>query len=196
MPGQRIDYAQEIGQARALQLVGDKRRGSSSTNALGCWEFSGSVNTDGYGQIFAKKNSNLLARGRASQTAFLLHIVSFLARNGRSPSQHCSHLCDNRKCFNPDHLVDEAAQVNNSRKGCWGDILCPEHGHPIVIFCAHAPKCVRAPMTAEHVICCESLREIAGEHSSQPGLLSVFVDSSSRPGTVSPPLSAFGQPDA
>lgn len=179
MPGARMDYAVELGQARCQIALADKNQNTCTISALGCWEFTGSVNTDGYGQIFLKKNSNLHLTGRSSQTAFLLHIVAFVAANGHHPVAHCSHLCDNRRCFNPAHLTDESATLNNSRKGCWGDILCPDHGHILVQFCGHQPKCIRHNLTAEHVQCCLTLRQIAEEHSSQPELLSAF--GSSRP---------------
>lgn len=69
-------------------------------------------------QVF-KKNRDLLAAGRGAQTAFLIHIVAYVAETGQDPpSMHISHLCDNRRCFNPYHLVAETPQLNNPRKGC------------------------------------------------------------------------------
>ena len=168
-------------------MVELKSQTTCQVGPLGCWLFTGSKNTDGYGQVFAKKNSNINATGREVQTAWLLHILAYLAVNGHAPQQHCSHLCDNRACFNPDHLVDESVEENNRRKGCWGDILCPEHGHAIVQFCSHSPRCIRPPMTAEHVTCCLTLRDIALEHTSQPGLRGLFT-SSSRPSSSSGPV--------
>jgi hypothetical protein len=175
-PRQRIDYAAELGQVRAQEILYEKRTNNMVVGARGCWEFTGSLNTDGYGQIWSKKNSTIAAglTGRSSQTAFLLHVVAFLAHTGHAPVYSCSHLCDNTKCFNPDHLVDESLEDNNGRKGCWGDVYCPEHGHVIVSFCTHIPKCIRAPLTAEHVRCCLTMQDIAMEHSSEPGLRELF----------------------
>lgn len=153
MARQRLDYDQELGGVRALALF-NQRTADCQTNDTGCFLFQGSLNTDGYGQIFAKKNSNLGATGRKAQTAFLIHIVAFLARNGHAPINHCSHLCDRRACFNPDHLVDEVATVNNSRKGCPGDIYCPVHGDLLAALCAHQPKCIRPPRGSDTVVCC------------------------------------------
>lgn len=189
MPGARIDYESEIGTVRAGEIVRDKKR-TCHTSHLGCWEFVGSRNSDGYGQVWTKKNSNMEMEGRGAQSAFLLHIVAYLAANGDAGGQHVSHLCDNPSCFNPAHLIAESPAANNARKGCWGGILCPDHGHPIVTFCSHTPKCIRPPMTAQHVECCLTKREIAIEHSSQQSLRAVFVErdgdvDSSRPGTSS-----------
>lgn len=184
MPGAAINYNVELGQARAQAIVAEKARTACARNALGCMEFTGSLNTSGYGQVYTKKNSNMHLTGRGVQTAFLLHTVAYLAKNGTAPMAHCSHLCDNPKCFNDEHLVDESAIHNNARKGCWGDILCPTHGHPIVQFCSHSPKCIRQPMTGEKVMCCKDLEDIALEHSSQPGFSQAFIQqSSSRPST-------------
>ncbi|MBN6743272.1 hypothetical protein JKG47_22960 [Acidithiobacillus sp. MC6.1] len=69
-----------------------------------------------------KRNADLNRTGRDSQTAFLIHVVSFVAAHNRNPAHHVSHLCDRPRCFNPDHLCDETAIMNNSRKGCPGPI--------------------------------------------------------------------------
>jgi hypothetical protein len=47
----RINYNVEIGPARAHRLVMEKRETSCEENEIGCWLFTGSTNTDGYGQV-------------------------------------------------------------------------------------------------------------------------------------------------
>ncbi|KAL1980362.1 hypothetical protein VTN96DRAFT_4233 [Rasamsonia emersonii] len=75
--------------------------------------------------VFAKKNRNIHRQGCLAQTAFLLHIISFVASNSADqPTLHISHLCDQCQCFNPDHLVAESGQTNNSRKGCPRPMTC------------------------------------------------------------------------
>lgn len=147
-------------------MVAARRANTSTDNTIGCWLFNGSKNTDGYGQIFIKKNSDLNRTGRTSQTAVLIHKVSWMAANGQNPGagHHVSHLCDNRACFNPDHLCAELAVVNNSRKGCAGEIACSAHHHVIVNLCPHSPRCIRPER--EDVFCCLSLKE------SSPGWMS------------------------
>lgn len=108
--------------------------------------------------MYTKKNADLHRVGRSAQTAFLLHVVSYVAAYDQHPAGlQISHRCDTRRCFNPDHLVAEAAAINNSRKGCAGPIACSVHGHIVVDLCAHAPLCIRPPR--EDVICCLAIRE-------------------------------------
>lgn len=95
--------------------------------------------------------------GRGAQTAFLLHIVSFVAKTGSNPDGHVSHLCDNRKCFNPSHLVDEPPAQNNGRKGCPGPIFCSVHGHCIADLCQHRPRCIRP--ARDDIFCCLAIKE-------------------------------------
>lgn len=108
-------------------------------------------------QVFTKKNADLNRTGRASQTAFLIHRLSFVAANGRDCVRDCSHLCDVRNCFNPDHLQDENALINNSRKGCPGLLACSVHHHVVCNLSPHTLKCIRAER--DDVFCCLSLKE-------------------------------------
>lgn len=145
-----------------------RRASSSNANALGCWVFTGSRNTDGYSQIFTKPNSRLGDTGRGAQRAFLLHVISFVSKDPdipHDPQAHVSHLCDVRACFNPDHLCQETSRVsisplhsgdstdqnskaNNSRKGCIGAVRCACSTAEI---CTHSPPCIRV---AKNVLCC------------------------------------------
>lgn len=107
--------------------------------------------------MYTKKNQDLGRTGRSAQTAFLLHRLSFLATTGRDATGHVSHLCNVAKCFNPDHLCDESAVVNNSRKGCPGPIICSVHHHLVVDLCPHQPRCIRPER--DDVNCCLALKE-------------------------------------
>jgi hypothetical protein len=151
-----IDLVANFGQARAHYAVMEKRLRSSETNSTDCWLFTGSKNTDGYGQIWLKRNADLEKPGKRP-VAVLAHRLAFLARTGRNIVEHASHRCDNPPCFNPDHICDESAYMNNGRKGCPGDIVCSVHGHVIVALCPHMPKCIRPPRDDVH--CCLSLAE-------------------------------------
>lgn len=142
MPGTRLNYNEEIGNQRAKSII-QKKRSESSTNNKDCWLFEGSKNTDGYAQVFMKPNSCLKFVGRKAQKAFLLHIVAQLSKSEQNQTtDNVSHLCNERACFNPDHLVNESPKNNNSRKGCPGTIFC-NHCSMISYICPHSPECIR-----------------------------------------------------
>lgn len=134
------DIAAEISRADALAHVNLVER---QVNARGCWIPVGkSRNTDGYVQVWLTGS----APGRRNQRAYLLHKLAMWAFGKALPtgkSEHASHLCDERACFNPGHLVAESIQANNSRKGCPGDVRCACGCNVVAFTCPHIPRCVR-----------------------------------------------------
>jgi len=85
----------------------------------GCWDWTASVNSKGYGLISVN--------GRLH----LAHRISYLWAKGEIPEGlQVDHLCFNKRCVNPDHLEAVTARVNTlrSRKAFATDERCAR-GH-------------------------------------------------------------------
>jgi len=134
----RIDY-NTISQAEAIHLLRSLLRNHKLCPTRACRLFLGSLNTDGYSQVQQK---NFASTGRKRN--LLGHILALRAAGRDAPreGQHASHLCDQRNCFEQQHIVVESVQANNLRKGCPGDVACT-HCTEIAYHCPHVPKCIR-----------------------------------------------------
>ncbi len=91
----------------------------------GCWEWTMSLGSHGYGQIgWGSKGSD-----RGATTA---HRVAWEASQGKIPEgMTVDHLCRNRKCINPAHLRLLTNLENARDNGMSRKTHCPA-GHPYV----------------------------------------------------------------
>lgn len=77
----------------------------------GCWEWTGLLSKSGYGKIKWRTYGDL----RVHRVAAALWMDTTI-----TDTRRVLHHCDNRKCFNPNHLflgTDKDNQVDCSRKG-------------------------------------------------------------------------------
>jgi len=84
-----------------------------------CWEFNIATQGSGYCQLQLNGSSYGTQQGY-----YLLHIWS-MRYHQRIPADlsnfgdaDCSHLCHNKRCVNPDHLVFEEGRNNKRRNVC------------------------------------------------------------------------------
>lgn len=75
----------------------------------GCWNWTGFVNDEGYGQLSVKCTGRITTRKA--------HAIVYESKNGAVPNgKKLDHLCRNRRCVNPDHL-EVVSNAENVRRG-------------------------------------------------------------------------------
>lgn len=85
--------------------------------ADGCWIWTASLDTHGYGQFYDGKKLR-----KAYRVAYELYV-------GPVPEGlQLDHLCRVRRCVNPSHL-EPVTQAENLRRGALARTHC-KHGHP------------------------------------------------------------------
>ena len=89
-----------------------------TTSIRGCWLWTGSPTSNGYGQI---------SRGGKYGAQIGAHVCSWGLRNGAVPKGLCvMHKCDTPLCVNPDHLslgthVENVADRVRKNRSAYGD---------------------------------------------------------------------------
>ena len=76
-----------------------------------CWEWSGRLDKDGYGQL------------RVGNTQRRAHRFSFELHNGSAAGIIVRHLCNNPSCVNPEHLAPGTHQDNMNDRRASGNYV-------------------------------------------------------------------------
>lgn len=112
-------------------------KGGESVNST-CQIWTGSTDRYGYGVKRVRWPHSYKSRvERAHRVAYMLHHkllrdqIPSLGENGEQID--ISHLCNNKLCCNPHHLILEAHSVNMSRNHCF------QSG---ILSCDHFPACI------------------------------------------------------
>ncbi len=85
-----------------------------------------------------------------SKKEYYIHHLALLNANrkielqGLLQGKQVSHLCHQRTCFNPEHLIVEDAEANRDRTRCknWKWVCCPCGCNHKFNPCTHSPQCI------------------------------------------------------
>lgn len=116
----------------------------------GCWEWTASLNTNGYGQF------------RINGTTEQAHRAAWMIFRGPIPADASAygtvnvlHRCDNPLCVNPDHLFlgDQADNANDAvSKGRWGKRGMPGQLHGRAVLTEKDVRRIRASSESAEIL--------------------------------------------
>jgi hypothetical protein len=119
------------GQLMSIWAEIDYEKGHYVLTDAGCCLWQGSTQ-NGY---------PCMSRGHAKSKLKLHQLALFMrTREIVGPGEVASHLCHNKLCINPSHLIRESIQGNNSRKGCIWRVQDRNGEH--INCCPHLPRCL------------------------------------------------------
>ena len=107
-------------------------------NVHGCVAWGGYVDKSGYGVQKVNWPTEGMKKERAHRLAYMIkHKISrndMLVRDENSNRIECSHLCHNRLCVNPEHIVLEPHATNLERIHCKGQGICARCHEPYCLL--------------------------------------------------------------
>ena len=123
-----------FGDSRLPQRFWDKATPEANT---GCWLWTAGVNSRGRPQFWFDE-----------KMVYAYKITTELERGSCPDGKECSHLCDQKICVNPDHVIYETTQENLTRRRGKprSDRTYPQHAHlpPAEYAKAIHRECMRA----------------------------------------------------
>ena len=78
----------------------------------------------------------------ANKFACLQTVVVWANGQEVKTGEDASHLCHNKKCLNPQHIIPEPTKLNQHRKGCIVWVKC-NHCEKKLFVCPHGPTCIK-----------------------------------------------------
>jgi len=112
-----------------------------------------SKNEKGYVQIKVRGHSNHNKKVQLHQLVAWMHPDSkkqaLLREAILSGKKEISHLCKQKVCMNPDHLVPESSATNKSRNNCTTIIRINDKVFPC---CKHSPQCIPTAQDYEEIL--------------------------------------------
>lgn len=140
-PGKCKDVLDRLRRKGSLVVAEENDNFTLSQNADPCeiCTLSPKKGPDGY----------ILVHMQHKETKANLHHIALRAAGKKLPegNEDVSHLCHDRRCANPNHLVVESNVDNNRRKGCLSSRVklkcCHCNSDLVVNLCKHTPPCCR-----------------------------------------------------
>jgi len=129
--------------------------GPMIVNERGCWlPAKTNVNNSGYTQINpapargpAEVEEKVIAPQLAHRVSLWLNSSPETAGNIKNKRMAASHRCNEKRCFNPNHLTWETKESNEARKVCSTqvDVMFYHNGQRFILRargCPHDPVCI------------------------------------------------------
>ena len=93
-------FTRDMFTLKVMQKLWNNIKEVTRTLDTPCWEWQGKPDSGGYGQIWI------------TPTNYRAHRVFYFLWFGELPDKELRHLCDNRICARPEHLVPGTRQEN------------------------------------------------------------------------------------